>query len=108
MRSGQGLCSDGETCTETDCYRNDIALPFTKKTLADYFSEAGYDVGYVGKWHLTSNGSEDDYKIKPIPLERRGGGIRITGWPPTCLSLSTTGMTDIQRILPGWMFLSDY
>ena len=63
----------GKYATETGCYRNDIALPLTEKTLAHYFSEAGYDVGYVGKWHLASTGSKDDYKIKPIPPERRGG-----------------------------------
>jgi uncharacterized sulfatase len=36
-------------------------------------SEAGYDVGYVGKWHLASTSGKFDYQKSPVPLERRGG-----------------------------------
>ena len=63
----------GKYATETGCYKNNIALPLDEKTIAHYFSEAGYDVGYVGKWHLASTGSEFDFKTEPIPPERRGG-----------------------------------
>jgi len=63
----------GKYATQTGCYRNDIALPLNAKTIAHYFSEAGYEVGYIGKWHLASTGKEFDFKTKPVPPERRGG-----------------------------------
>jgi arylsulfatase A-like enzyme len=63
----------GKYATEIGCYRNGIALPLDEKTLAHYFKEAGYDVAYVGKWHLASTNNEIDYSTLPIPLERRGG-----------------------------------
>ena len=40
----------GKYATEIGCFRNNIALPRDHKTIAHWFSEAGYDVGYVGKW----------------------------------------------------------
>ena len=33
----------GVYATQIGCYRNDIALPTDRKTLANYLSEAGYD-----------------------------------------------------------------
>lgn len=58
--------------TRTGCYINHVALPSNVKTLADYFTEAGYDTGYVGKWHLASEEGAD-YRTAPVPPERRGG-----------------------------------
>lgn len=76
----QPVCAPARACvqtgkygTETGCYKNDIALPLDEKTLAHYFTEAGYEVAYVGKWHLASQGRKQNYSKKPIPLERRGG-----------------------------------
>lgn len=70
----------GKYATETGCFRNGIGLPAREQTLAHWFSEAGYEVGYLGKWHLASTMSfgnhvvaEQDYETKPIPPERRGG-----------------------------------
>jgi arylsulfatase A-like enzyme len=40
-------------------------LPTDAKTLAHYFSEAGYDTGYIGKWHLADE--------EPVPESKRGG-----------------------------------
>ena len=64
--------------TKTGCFRNNKALPLNVKTLANYLSEAGYDLGYVGKWHLASDGELEkppvfDYHHSAIPAERRGG-----------------------------------
>ena len=63
----------GKYATEVGCYRNDIALPLGETTLANWFSDAGYEVGYIGKWHLASEGPEADYTVSAVPPERRGG-----------------------------------
>ncbi len=69
----------GKYATETTCFRNGIALPRTERTMAHRLSEAGYDVGYVGKWHLASDGGRIpgvepfNCRTKPVPPERRGG-----------------------------------
>ncbi len=63
----------GKYATETGCFRNDIALPLTERTIAHELSDAGYETAYVGKWHLASSGDAADYREKPIPPERRGG-----------------------------------
>ncbi len=55
----QPVCGPARSClqtglyaTTTGCYRNAIPLPEDSRTLAHYFSEAGYHTGYIGKWHL--------------------------------------------------------
>jgi arylsulfatase A-like enzyme len=51
--------------TVTGCYRNEIPLPSSAKTLAHHFREAGYDTAYIGKWHLADE--------EPVPEFKRGG-----------------------------------
>lgn len=72
----------GKYATELGCYRNGIGLPKDTKTIAHWFGEAGYQLGYVGKWHLASTlgeskdvklGRRIDYHTSPIPMEYRGG-----------------------------------
>lgn len=71
----------GKYATETGCWRNNIALKPEEKTLADALSAAGYEVGYIGKWHLASTGGlglKDgqkpvNYATKPVPPDCRGG-----------------------------------
>ena len=65
--------------TQTGCYRNGIALPPDAKTLARGLSEGGYEVGYIGKWHLASNKNTGDperpdvcYRQTPVPPQYRG------------------------------------
>lgn len=80
----QPVCGPARSClqtgkyaTETGCFRNGIALPEKEKTIAHWLSEAGYQVGYLGKWHLASTsvipGRNEDYRTKAIPPQRRGG-----------------------------------
>ena len=45
----------GLYATQTGCFRNGIPLPPESATLAKYFNAAGYDTGYIGKWHLGSS-----------------------------------------------------
>ena len=79
----RSILQSGRYPTETGCFTNQIALPLDIKTLADWFYEAGYDLGYVGKWHLASDGEMEqkptiDYQCSAIPPERRGA--HRTGW----------------------------
>ncbi|MHB9022599.1 MAG: sulfatase-like hydrolase/transferase [Armatimonadota bacterium] len=62
----------GKYATETGCFRNNIALPLDEKTLAHQLSTIGYEVGYLGKWHLASD-SEHNFRGQGVPPERRGG-----------------------------------
>lgn len=66
----------GKYATEIGCETNHRMLPVDEKTIAHRLSEQGYQVGYIGKWHLASCGPQDgtdDFRTKPIPPERRGG-----------------------------------
>jgi len=62
----------GKWATETGCFRNHRALPQDEKTIAHWCSEAGYDLAYVGKWHLASQDGQD-FRTIAVPQERRGG-----------------------------------
>lgn len=63
----------GKYPTEVGCFRNDIALPVGEKTIAQHLSAAGYEVGYLGKWHLASSGESQNYRTRAVPPEYRGG-----------------------------------
>jgi len=57
----------GKYATSVGVWKNHIPLPQGEKTLAHHFKEAGYKVGYIGKWHLSALGE------KPVPPRLRGG-----------------------------------
>jgi uncharacterized sulfatase len=67
----------GKWATQTGCYRNGLGLPTGEKTLAHWLSEAGYEVGYLGKWHLASTqgrGEQDvNFETVAVPPQYRGG-----------------------------------
>ncbi len=89
----QPLCTPARAClqtgryaTETGVFMLDIALPTDEPTIARHLTQAGYDTGYIGKWHLAATnpryadpakrpGQREAYDCvtDPIPLERRGG-----------------------------------
>lgn len=57
----------GKFPSTVDAWRNPRALHRNERTLAHYFKDAGYDVGYVGNWHIAGTFDE------PVPADRRGG-----------------------------------
>ncbi len=76
----QPVCGPARAClqtglyaTETGCWHNDIALPLDAVTLPRLLRPAGYEVGYIGKWHLASTGDHPNHRTTPVPPECRGG-----------------------------------
>ena len=66
----------GKYPTEVDCHTNHRRLPPEETTIAHRLRDAGYEVGYIGKWHLASfgpDGSPDNFRTRPVPPDRRGG-----------------------------------
>jgi len=61
----------GKYATEVGCHTNGHMLPLDEKTMAHHLSAAGYEVGYLGKWHLASG--PGNYGTVAITPERRGG-----------------------------------
>ncbi|GEB53255.1 hypothetical protein SCA03_58060 [Streptomyces cacaoi] len=58
----------GRYPTDTGVFRNALPLPPGTRTLAHHFGAAGYETGYIGKWHLAG-----DEHTGPVPEELRGG-----------------------------------
>lgn len=71
----QPLCGPARSCLQTGlyattsgCYRNAVPLPDDSHTLAHSFKDAGYDTGYIGKWHL-----HDQQAKGAVPADKRFG-----------------------------------
>ena len=55
----------GRYASNFKCYNNGGELPTGTTTLGHRFRDAGYQTGYIGKWHLCHE--------EPVPKERRDG-----------------------------------
>ena len=79
----QPVCGPARACIQTGRYATEMGaftnhrrLPAGERTLAHHLSDAGYEAGYIGKWHLAScgpRGGADDFRTRPVPPDRRGG-----------------------------------
>ena len=73
--SGCPVCSPWRATLMTGLYPlthgvfvNDVPVSGDPTYLAECFTDAGYDTGYIGKWHIDGRG-----RSNPIPSERRKG-----------------------------------
>lgn len=78
--SSQPVCGPTRSClqsgryaTEVGCFRNDIHLPLDTVTVPKLLRPQGYEVSYIGKWHLASSGNAPNHRTAPVPPEYRGG-----------------------------------
>ena len=72
----RAVLQTGKYATEVNCPTNHRMLPLDEDTVAKQLRRNGYEAGYIGKWHLAScgeRGSDDDFRTRGVPLERRGG-----------------------------------
>jgi len=70
----RAVLQTGRYATESGCFRNDVALPQHMPTIARALTEIGYGTGYIGKWHLASDGARGiNHQTAPVPPEWRGG-----------------------------------
>jgi uncharacterized sulfatase len=79
----RAVMQTGVYASETGCFTNAIALRPDADTVAKRLRAAGYEAGYIGKWHLASTMAnrlplvagrvETDFRDKPVPPEYRGG-----------------------------------
>ena len=79
----RSIIQTGKYPTEIGCFRNAIGLPISDQNIANFYSKNGYEVAYIGKWHLASTLGRSydfelkkkDFRTKSIPPEYRGGYI---------------------------------
>ena len=77
----RSILQTGKYATETGCYRNGIALPKSNQNITNLLKNHGYQVAYIGKWHLASTiGRSKEKRLErmkhmttAIPYELRGG-----------------------------------
>lgn len=73
--ASQPVCGPSRACLQTGqyattngCWKNGVSLSHdADHLLARRFAAAGYETGYVGKWHLS------DQQQEPVPPGQRGG-----------------------------------
>ncbi len=90
----------GKYATELDCFTNGRPLPLNEVTLANKMSDSGYEVGYIGKWHLAADRANNiSFRDTPVPPERRGGYKDF--W------LATDALEHTSHGYGGYMFDAD-
>ena len=67
----RAMLQTGRWPTMSGGVMNWINLPSTGQSMADVFARAGYDTGFIGKWHLAAGGRAGSLKrgdpVKPRP-----------------------------------------
>ena len=70
----RSILQSGQYPTAIGTFKNAVPLPpeLTHR-LADQMKEAGYNLAYIGKWHLASDQGQIRYERDSVPLKYRGG-----------------------------------
>jgi arylsulfatase A-like enzyme len=104
------VCGPARACLQTgthistnQVYHNGPAPKAGLPTLAECFNAAGYDTGYIGKWHIAGAGQPAD-RVKP---ENRGGyqywlganGLEAVSDAYDCIMYDTDG-NEVK--MPGY------
>lgn len=117
----------GLYATNTQCFRNAIALEPHHKTLAHYFKEAGYHTGYIGKWHLAPHdmqavselyqGGYDDWlganalemcsdAYDAVVYDKSGRQVKLPGYRVDALTDAAIRFVDNHQEEPFFLFIS--
>ena len=130
--TSQPVCAPARAClqtgkyaTTTGVYRNGITLGSEHKTLAHCFKEAGYNTGYIGKWHLASKdpvprdeqGSYDFWlganalehtsdTYKTIMYDKDGKEVFLPGYRVDAMTDAAIRYVDEHKENPFFLFLS--
>ncbi len=137
----QPVCGPARSCIQTGCYAtttdvyiNGRPFPNHLPSLASYFNEAGYNTGYIGKWHLggTPFSSDRDKQI-PVPekyqgdykywlgcdlleftsreydtrlFDKKGKEVKLPGYRVDALCDEAIRFIDREKANPFFLFLS--
>lgn len=66
----------GQYPTTNGIFYNDRPLKNKELTIAEIYKKAGYNTGYIGKWHLNGHSPDQpafSMRDKPVPRDRRQG-----------------------------------
>lgn len=129
----QPVCGPARSCfqtgryaTTTGCFKNSIPLPRDARTLAHLFGDAGYDTGYIGKWHLgTGRGAVEqaerggyDYWLAANALEFTSDAydtvmydndnqrVKLPGYRVDALTDAAIRYIDTHQRDPFYLFIS--
>lgn len=70
----RSIIQSGQYAAAVGCFKNAVPLPTDLKyRLPDQLKEAGYNIAYIGKWHLASDEGQQRYERDAVPLQFRGG-----------------------------------
>jgi len=128
----QPVCGPARACLQTGLYatntgvfRNGLALKPDAKTLAHYFRDAGYQTGYIGKWHLADGdpvresqqggyqywlgANVLEFTSRPydtVMYTSEGNAVKLPGYRVDALTDAAVRYVDEHREHPFFLFLS--
>jgi arylsulfatase A-like enzyme len=105
----QPVCAPARACLQTGKYatqhgvwRNGYEPHRDLPTLANYFNDAGYHTGYIGKWHLASTEHHG-----AVPRELQGGyqswlGANLLEFVSDAFDTHLWDQDGVEHQLPGY------